>query len=265
MIRPFVDTLWQDPVRLLTIACGAVIGVEASFAIAYQSVFSTDADARELMMSWILFGIPFGWFVANSVRVLDTASHPPLRMAGLLALVLLLITASVNEFGASLTAPWTIGGLGMAIACILAIFRPSRLATLRDWFANKSDLHKRRENDQAIGIKLWCSIKNDPFRWLAIFGGCWWIFGDTLSMMVLLGQGVALTCIIRYTDSSLPLGSRYRVWMIVAASFVVVAYYLVTFSVSWIILVIKLPALILLLASATGAVLRDHRLNLEPR
>ena len=261
MIRRSTDPLRQDPIRLLTIASGAVIGVEASFAIAYQPVFSADADAWELVTRWVLFGIPFGWFVANSVRVLDTASHPPLRIACLLALALLLITASVKEFGVSITAPWTFGGLGMAIACILAIMRPSELAKLRDWFADKSNLHKRREKEEPINVRLWRNMKTDPFRWSAIFGGCWWIFGDTLSMMVLLAQGVALTCIIRYTDSSLPLHSPYRIWTIVVASFIVVAYYLATFSISWIVLVIKLPALILLLASATGAILRTQQVE----
>lgn len=261
MTKLFTYLLWQDPIRLLTIASGAVIGVEASFAIAYQTVFSTDADTWELVTRWVLFGIPFGWFVANSVRVLDTASHPPLRIACLLALALLLITASVNEFGASITAPWTFGGLGIAIACILAIMRPSELVKLRDWFADKSTLHERNENKEPINVRLWHNMKTDPFRWSAIFGGCWWIFGDTLSMMVLLAQGVALTCIIRYTDSSLPLHSPYRVWTIVVASFIVVAYYLATFSIFWIVLVVKLPALILLLASATGAILRTQQVE----
>lgn len=112
MTKLFTYPLWQDPIRLLTITSGAVIGAEASFAIGYERVFSTNADAWESVTRWMLFGLPFGWFVANSVRVLDTASHPPLRTTGLLALTLLLTIISVNEFGASLTAPWTFGGLG---------------------------------------------------------------------------------------------------------------------------------------------------------
>ncbi len=246
-----------------TISLARISGeLDSAFGIEFRELI------RDLL--WMLSG---AWLLANVLRVLDTMKPSIFRI---FALVLLGVAAT--WFGWEQLV-WTFDGgvrfstdlqilvlalysLAIGIIALLSVFRHGLIKNPRGivdgttrWFSSSLDARSVLGWLIRILAHPFKSIGRDPIRWSAIAGALIWPTISVFSFPVLLAQGVAITCAIRYADTYMG-GRIMRIAALALATVLVWFSFAVTvpfepLQIAWL-----GPSLVLWTGSAVSAMFR---------
>lgn len=196
------------------------IGYAATFLLVRIAgeLTTSSVDLRELIRD-LIWALSWGWFLANTVRVLDTMKPSVSRI------VALVLFGGFAIWFSSMRLVWTLErgigfapdtlnltlllyGLAMGIIALLSVFRYDLIRNLggifgsaTSWFSNIPDTLSVVRWLIGVLVHPFRSIRRDPIRWSAIAAALIWPTISVFSFPALLVQAIAITCFIRYADT----------------------------------------------------------------